>query len=418
MKALVIGQGGREHALVRALNQSPSIDEVLALPGSAGIAREARCLAINWKDTSALLETIRKEAVHLVVIGPEVPLVEGLADALRSQGVAVIGPDRGAALLEGSKVFSKQFMVEAGVPTARFEVVTSVEETKASAAGFSPPFVLKADGLAAGKGVFICDDESELLAAAHSLFVEKSLGAAGARALLEEFQPGYEISYLVLTDGKAFEPLILAQDHKRLRDGDKGPNTGGMGVVAPVEIDSALRERINREVIEPSVELINKKGFVYRGVLYAGLMITEKGPSLLEFNVRFGDPEAQAILPLLDGDWGQVFDSLAQGKIEKLRWKKAASACVVLAAEGYPDSPVKGSEIAGLEAADAGDDRYFLHAGTAQKDGAWVTDGGRVLNAVGVGGSLREAIDRAYEQSRKACWTGIQLRTDIGSKVL
>ena len=417
MKALVIGQGGREHALVRALGLSPSVKEVHALPGSDGIGEVARCHAVDWKNFDAVASTVRSEAIDVVVIGPEVPLVGGLSDALRAKGIAVVGPSREAARLEGSKIFSKEFLDECGVRTARYVTVSSVAAVKAAAPKFEPPYVLKADGLAAGKGVFICKTMDELLASARSIFEERSLGDAGLRAVLEQFQPGYEISYLVLTDGEGFEPLVLAQDHKRLLDGDEGPNTGGMGVVAPVAIDAALRERIDREVVRPVIAHLKKRALLYRGCLYIGLMITKDGPSVLEFNTRFGDPEAQVILPLLDGDWGAVFRDLAEGKLRKLAWKKGASCCVVLAAEGYPDAPVNGAAISG--ALGGKETSYFLHAGTkkdAQK--GWVTAGGRVMNAIGLGADLKGAVAAAYEQARGARWHGMQMRKDIGAKLL
>jgi phosphoribosylamine--glycine ligase len=445
MNVLVIGQGGREHALVRALQLSPSVTSVHAAPGSEGIARESatpssgkpsvRCHPIPWENFDQLRSLIRRERIDLVVVGPEIPLAGGLANALRAEGIKVFGPNAEGARLEASKIFSKEFMVEAGARTARFHIVNSVEATRQAARDFAPPYVLKADGLAAGKGVFICKTQDELLAAAHSIFDERSLGDAGDRALLEEFQPGYEISYLILTDGESFEPLVLAQDHKRLLDDDRGPNTGGMGVVAPVEIDSALRERIDREIVAPVLKTMRKRGFLYRGVLYIGLMITSDGPSVLEFNVRFGDPEAQALLPLLDGDWGAVFAEIAEGRVPKLKWKKAASACVVLAAEGYPDHPVKGVAIEGdLSELAPGSDLtgYFLHAGTQAAGGAqamggalgtdskatgFATGGGRVLNAVGLGATLADALTNAYRIASRVSWPGMQYRRDIGAKV-
>jgi phosphoribosylamine---glycine ligase len=429
IKALVIGQGGREHALVRALRLSPSVQEVHALPGSDAIALEAQCHPIQWEDFAAVLSLVREIQIDLVVVGPEVPLVAGLSDALRAAGVKVFGPSQAGAQLEGSKIYSKKFMVEAGVPTARYEIVSSVEETRSAARAFAPPYVLKADGLAAGKGVFICKTEKELFDAADELFVKKSLGVSGARALLEEFQPGYEISYLVLTNGEDFEPLLMAQDHKRLRDGDEGPNTGGMGVVAPVDVDSELREWINRDVVRPSLAQMRQRGLLYRGVLYVGLMITPNGPSVIEYNARFGDPEAQVLLPLLDGeggDWGQVLSDLADGRLRKLSWKKDSCCCVVLAAEGYPDAPVKGAPISGLPVRpgsssskrDETDTSYILHAGTVKdpKKG-WVTSGGRVLNAIGVGKNLSEAIEEAYAAAKKVSWAGRLMRTDIGAKI-
>jgi len=276
---------------------------------------------------------------------------------------------------------------------------------------------LKADGLAAGKGVFICKTKDELAAAAHSLFNEKSLGDAGYKAVLEQFSPGYELSYLVLTNGKEFQPLPFSQDHKRLLDDDEGPNTGGMGVVGPIAIEDSLRDKIHADIVEPTLRHLSGLGLLYRGILYFGVMVTKEGPSLLEYNVRFGDPEAQVILPLLDGDWGKVFLSLANGELDPLRWKRLYSTCVVMAAPGYPDAPEAGVPIEGdIQGQSASS--YFLHAGTKFDQGKWVTAGGRVLNAIGFGSSLREAIQNAYGQVAKVKWRGQQVRRDIGQKIL
>ena len=418
MKALVIGQGGREHALVRALNRSASIKEVHALPGSDGISQEARCHPTDWRDFAAVAGLAKRESIDFVVVGPEQPLVDGLTDALRASGIATVGPSREAARLEGSKIYCKDFLVEAGVPTARSFVVRTVEETRKAADAFSPPYVLKADGLAAGKGVFVCKTLDELLASAKSIFVEKSLGTAGEVALLEEFQPGYEISFLVLTDGENYEPLPLAQDHKRLLDGDEGPNTGGMGVVAPIAMDEAMRARIDREVLKPTMGLLKKRGVMYRGVLFVGLMMTSKGPSVLEFNTRFGDPETQAVLPLLDGDWGHVFRDLSAGRLQRLKWKSLASCCVVLAAEGYPDAPVKDKKIDGIASMAPDESRYVLHAGTKKSQSVWATNGGRVVNAVGIGDDLRTAVRNAYAVADAIYSPGMQKRSDIGARQL
>jgi phosphoribosylamine--glycine ligase len=422
MKVLVVGQGGREHALVRALKQSPSVGEVHALPGSDGIAQDAICHSQDWRDFAAVTACCQREGFDLVVIGPENPLVEGLADVLRVGGVAVFGPSREAARLEGSKVFCKEFLLEAGVPTARSIVVNSVDNVRRAAGEFVPPYVLKADGLAAGKGVYICKTFRELEDAARDLFDHKVLGAVGERALLEEFKPGYEISYLVLTDGESFEPLPLAQDHKRLFDRDEGPNTGGMGVVAPMVMDHAMRSRIDREVILPTLRLMQKRaseggGFLFRGVLFVGLMMTDEGPSVLEFNTRFGDPEIQAILPLFDGDWGVVFRETAMGRLPKMSWKNLCACCVVLAAAGYPDAPVKGLVIDGVRQGAEGVS-YLLHAGTKKEASNWVTNGGRVLNAIGLGANLNVAVERAYELALSIHSKGMQVRRDIGAKAL
>ena len=416
MNLLVIGQGGREHALVLALRDSPSVANIHALPGSEGIAQDAKCHAVDWQDFAAVVRVVRAHSIDAVLIGPEIPLEAGLSDALRLEGIAVMGPSREAARLESSKIFSKEFMIDAKVPTARSFVVSTVSDTLKAATNFKPPYVLKADGLAAGKGVFICKTLDDLRQSAESIFEKRLLGEAGSRALLEEFSAGYEISYLVLTNGREFAPLPLAQDHKRLLDGDEGPNTGGMGVVAPIEMDANLHARILREVVEPSVKELGRRGLLFRGVLFIGLMMTDEGPSVLEYNTRFGDPETQAILPLLDGDWGQVLSALANGTVETLRWKPLASACVVLAAKGYPDSPVKGAKLE-LTLPVPQKSRYLLHAGTKRTiDGGWATNGGRVLNAIGIGANLREAVEAAYQIARSVKSAGLVMRTDIGRR--
>ncbi len=416
MKVLVVGQGGREHALVRALKLSPSVDQVHAFPGSAGMGEEAKCHAGSVTDATLMIAIVEREKIDLVVVGPEIPLIAGVTDRLRERGIAVVGPSQKAAQLEGSKIFCKDFLGEAGVKTARSFVVSTVEQTRDATKNFQPPYVLKADGLAAGKGVFICHTLEELLEEAKSIFVDRTLGEAGTRALLEEFQPGYEISYLILTNGKDFEPLPLAQDHKRLLDGDLGPNTGGMGAIAPLKISPELRRTIDEQIVRPTLAGFQKRDFYYRGVLFIGLMITAEGPSVLEFNTRFGDPETQAILPLLQGDWGRTFSELSAGRLERLSWKNQASCCVVLAAEGYPDAPIKGAEIDGL-GADKNASSYVLHAGVELKNNRWLVSGGRVVNAVGVSESLPQAITEAYAAAQKISFKGQQLRRDIGAKV-
>ncbi len=416
MKVLVIGQGGREHAMVRALRQSPSVSEVHALPGSDGISSDAVCHALNWRDFSSVYDLCRKHQMAFVVIGPEEPLVLGLARFLRSQGIPVVGPDQEAAQLEGSKVFAKKFMMDAQVPTAKYQIVRSVAETITAAEKMAPPYVLKADGLAAGKGVFICSTRSELERSADELFEKNILGAAGQLAVLETFSRGWELSYLILTNGVEYERLPLAQDHKRLGNGDEGPNTGGMGTVAPLHLETHLNEQIERRVILPTLAEIQRRGLLYWGVLFFGLMITEEGPSLLEYNCRFGDPETQVILPLVDGDWGTILNRLSQGRLEKLQFKNQSAACVVMAAPGYPEEPQKGVVISGDLSSQQG--RYFLHAGTKRLDnGGWQTNGGRVLNAVGLGSSSREAIANAYKQTREVNWPGMRMRTDIGHRL-
>lgn len=416
MRVLVLGQGGREHAIVRALKFSPSVSEIHACPGSEGISRDALCHQVDLSDNKAVESFIKRYHFDCVVVGPEKYLVQGISDLLRSLGVDVVGPSQAASQLEGSKIFAKEFMKAAGVPTAAYEVVENVADTMKAATKFTAPYVLKADGLADGKGVFICATLPELKAAAEDLFEKKTLGMAGRRAILEQSLQGYELSYLLLTNGQQAERLPLAQDHKRLKDGDIGPNTGGMGVVGPIAIDSALEERIDKEIVQPCIRHLQGSGLLYRGVLYIGIMVTPEGPKILEFNCRFGDPEAQVIMPQLEGDWGYVFTKLGKGELIPLKWKNLNVACVVMASPGYPSSPQKGVEIEG----DLGShtaSSYFLIAGaTKSGEGRWVTNGGRILNSIGVGQTLEQALKAAYAQARQVKWQGLQMRTDIGSR--
>ncbi len=423
MKVLVIGQGGREHALVHALSQSPSVSEIHAIPGSAGMSREAICHTLDkpwnsqdWsKNSEVLIAFCLRTEIDYVVIGPEDPLVQGLSDRLRDRGILTVGPSAESAQLEGSKIFAKQFMLQAQVPTAAFEIVRSLQEVREKAAKFTPPYVLKADGLAAGKGVFICKTLRELETAAHELFVERILGKAGDRALLEQFMPGWELSYLIFTNGREWQTLPLAQDHKRLLDRDEGPNTGGMGTVAPFPIAEKLRILIEESLIAPVVRQLQAKNYLYRGILFVGVMVTDQGPQVLEFNCRFGDPETQVILPLIEGDLGLILYSLAQGKIQSLRENNRFASCVVLAAPGYPMNPEKNIRLEGDLAFET-EASYFLHAGTKRdSDGHWLTQGGRVLNSVGIGSTLKESLEKAYAQASKVSWMGLQKRMDIGA---
>lgn len=414
MNYLVIGQGGREHALVRALKSSNQVNEIHVIPGNPGMEREVFCHNLDWKNFESITHFCKTHRIDVVIIGPEDPLVLGLSDALRDNGLLVVGPSQAAARLEGSKVFAKEFMLENKVATARAVTVRSVSETLEAAKTFSPPYVLKADGLAAGKGVVLCDTLEKLENTATQFFNEKLFGAASEKALLEEYLPGYELSLLVLTNGSEAQLLPLAQDHKQLMDGDHGPNTGGMGTVAPLFISSSLLSRIQKEVVEPTLRGLQQRGLFYRGVIFLGLMITEKGPQLLEYNCRFGDPETQVVLPLLNGDWATVFSKLAQGKLVPLEWKSLYSTCVVLAAPGYPESPKKGVIIHG-DIQYQTHSSYFLHAGTAKSaEGQWQTNGGRVICALGLGSTKEEARKNAYHQAEAVQWEGLQLRKDIG----
>jgi phosphoribosylamine--glycine ligase len=415
MKILVIGQGGREHALVRAFAMSPSVSEVHVLPGSDGMSKEALCHSIDWRDFEAVVQFCVKNEISFVFVGPEDPLVSGLCDFLRERGILAVGPSKEAAQLEGSKVFAKHFMQDAKIPTAFFEEVYSVNDVVRLSGRFTPPYVLKADGLAAGKGVFICKTLDELKMCAEDLFDRQTLGAAGAKAILEQYTPGWELSYLIVTNGTEFQTLPLSQDHKRLLDGDEGPNTGGMGTVAPVKISEELQSQIEEKIIKPTLQQLQQRHFIYRGVLYFGLMINEKGPSLLEYNCRFGDPETQVILPLLDGDIGHVFREVALGKCPPLKTKNIFASCVVMAAPGYPNLPEKGVQIEG-DIESQSNSSYFIHAGTKATNHTWTTNGGRVLCALGLGSTLQESLLLAYTQSNKVKWRGLQKRHDIGAK--
>ncbi len=417
VRVLVLGKGGREHAIVKALSFSQRVTEVHCAPGSEGMKKDSFIHNIDLNNLDELKTFVQSKSIDLVVIGPEEWLVKGLTDHLKSWGVKVFGPSQNGAHLEESKVFAKEFMAKAGVPTARFEVVKSVQETLSAAEKFSPPYVFKVDGLAAGKGVSICKNLDELKVAAKNSFETKIFGASGDSALLEEFQPGWELSFLILTNGKEYQALPLAQDHKALLEGGLGPNTGGMGVVTPIKINEELLSNIHNQILKPSVAQLEKESIDYCGVLFVGLMVTEEGPKVIEYNVRFGDPETQTILPLLDGDWGDVFYDISQGVVKPLAWKPQFVSCVVIAAENYPGTPVKGQLIS--EELNIGSAfSYLLHAGTKKDEkNRWVTNGGRVLNAIGVGASHEESLENAYQLVDRVKWQGAQVRRDIGNGI-
>jgi phosphoribosylamine--glycine ligase len=424
MKVLVVGSGGREHTLCWALARSPRVETLRCAPGNAGIAGHAERVDIAAEDVDGLTRHAVDESYDLVVIGPEAPLVAGLADRLRDAGVAVFGPSADAARLEGSKAHSKQFMERHGVPTAAFRVFEGFPEIEAylREPGTAYPLVLKADGLAAGKGVLIVDDVEAAVDGARSMLVERAFGDAGRRVVVEQCLRGTEASFFVLCDGERFVELATCQDYKRARDGDLGPNTGGMGTYSPsAYLDPAARDRIVTEIVRPTIDGLAAEGTPYRGVLFIGVMLTAEGPKVLEYNCRFGDPETQVLLPRLDGDWADLLERCAHGRLEgvEVRWARQAAVCVVLASEGYPGSYPKGIPIDGLDRAADLDGVLVFHAGTAyDEDGRVVTSGGRVLGVTALGDDLGAARERAYSAVEAIDWEGAQHRSDIALDAL
>jgi len=420
MKVLVLGGGGREHALVWKLKQSPRVTQIFCAPGNAGIAQEATCLPCDLNRLDSIVEATLKASPDLVVVGPEVPLMLGTVDELRRRGIPVFGPTQAAAQLESSKAFSKAFMTRHRIPTALYVQVHQPSEIKAALANFSAPIVVKADGLAAGKGVVIARTKEEAAEVATQM-LHGSLGEAGKHVLFEEHLVGEEISFLLISDGERVAPLVAAQDHKRIGDGDTGPNTGGMGAYSSSRlVDDNMRDWLVRHVAQPVIDGMAAEGMPYTGILYAGLMMTARGPMVLEFNCRFGDPETQPILMRLESDLVEAFEASIEGRISDgvFHWTPDPSVCVVMAAGGYPGTPEKGKEIFGLEEAAAMADVKVFHAGTALRDGKIVTAGGRVLGVTARGTSLEAAVARAYEAVKVIHFDGMQYRTDIAHRRL
>ncbi|HIE03980.1 MAG TPA: phosphoribosylamine--glycine ligase [Candidatus Latescibacteria bacterium] len=421
MKVLVVGGGGREHVLVWKVLQSPQVDQVVAAPGNAGIGEVAECADVEAEDIDGLLRLAEREKVDLTIVGPEAPLALGIVDRFRDAGLKIFGPTKEAAKIESSKVFAKELMAKHGIPTARFEVFDDPNRARDYIWKAGTPIVVKADGLAAGKGSIVCKSLDEAYGAVERIMEKKEFGDAGNLMVVEEMLVGEEASILAITDGKAIKPLLPSQDHKPVYDGDRGPNTGGMGAYAPAPVvtDEVARTVMER-ILRPAVEGMAKEGTEYRGVLYAGLMITGEGPKVLEFNCRFGDPESQAVLPLFEGDLVDVLEATIEGELEEVevRNSQGAAVCVVLASGGYPGKYEKGKVIEGLDELQDMEEVLVFHAGTARRDGRLVTNGGRVLGVTALGPDIPRAIERAYEAVAKVHFEGMHYRRDIGRKAL
>ncbi len=421
MKILVVGSGGREHALVWKLAQSPRKPALFCAPGNAGIETLATCVPIAADDVPGLKAFALREGVALTVVGPEAALAAGIADEFRKAKLKIFGPTKAAAQLEASKSFAKDLLVRQGIPTAQARSFTSVAPALAYLVEHPVPVVVKADGLAQGKGVVVAASREEAVGAVRSMLDGQAFGAAGARIVIEEFLDGEEVSVMAFTDGKAVVPMVAAQDHKRVGDGDTGLNTGGMGTYAPAPVATpALRATVHREILAPVVEAMAKAGSPYQGVLYAGLMVVKGKPYVLEFNARFGDPETQVVLPLLDTDLVEVIEAVVEHRLDQLSvaWKSAAAVCVVMASGGYPGNYRQGIPIAGLSSGPASSQVEVFHAGTKRDEARILTAGGRVLGVTGVGANFQQARAAAYERVRSITFEGCHYRTDIGHRAM
>ena len=421
MKILVLGNGGREHALVWKLRQSARVPKLYCAPGNGGIAEEAECLPVDLKSLESIVALGERLQPDLTVVGPELPLTLGVVDEFTGRGWAAFGPTKAAAQLESSKSFAKEFLQRHHIPTAPYAICDSVEEVRAALTHFHLPVVVKADGLAAGKGVVIAGSKEEAASVAAEMFSGKMVGAAGARVVLEECLKGDELSFLVLSDGERVAPLVAAQDHKRVGDGDTGPNTGGMGAYSTADIvDNKMRDWLVNHIARPVVAGMKAEGAEYKGVLYCGLMMTARGPMVLEFNCRFGDPETQPILMRLESDLVDALEASIAGRVSDgdFKWSSDASVCVVMASGGYPGTFEVGKQISGLDQAAAIAGVKVFHAGTSRRDGAFYTAGGRVLGVSARAPKLGTAVERAYQACEKIHFNGAQYRSDIAARAL
>ena len=419
MKVLVVGGGGREHAIIWKLSQSPKISELFCAPGNGGISKLASCVPIKASDIGGIVNFSRENKMDLVVVAPDDPLVAGMVDALEAAGIRAFGPVSTAAIIEGSKSFSKDLMKKYNIPTAGYAVFESSAEALKYLDTCSAPIVVKADGLALGKGVIIARSIEEAKAAVNNIMNDRVFGEAGNKVVIEEFIEGPEVSILAFTDGKTVVPMVSSQDHKRAYDHDMGPNTGGMGTFSPSKLyDSKLADQCMKEIFIPTVEAMNREGRKFKGILYFGLMLTREGPKVLEYNARFGDPETQVVLPRLKTDLLDIFNAIMEEKLAdiKIEWSDNAAVCVIAASGGYPGKYAAGLEINGLEEAEADETITIFHAGTNCEDGRFYTTGGRVLGVTAVEGNMEKAISKAYAGIGKISFEGMHYRKDIGRK--
>lgn len=419
MKVLVIGGGGREHAVCKKLSESKDVTQILCAPGNAGIAQVARCIPeVKATDVEGIVALAKKEKVDFVCVTPDDPLALGCVDRLEEEGIPAFGPTAYAAQMEASKIFSKNLMRKYGIPTAKCEIFTEMDKALAYLDTQEAPIVVKADGLALGKGVVVAATIEEAKNAVIEMMEGGKFGKSGARVLIEECMVGREVTVLCFCDGKTIRPMPASQDHKRVFDGDKGPNTGGMGAFAPSPLyTEEIAERTEKEILIPTLNAMNSEGFTFKGVLYVGLMLTKDGPKVVEYNARFGDPETQVVLPLLESDLFAIMRAVREGRLAEMdiRWKKESAACIVLASGGYPEKYESGKLISGLEDAEAAGATVY-HAGTKKTDAGYVTAGGRVLGVTALGDTLADAVHSAYAAAEKIHFEGAHMRRDIGSR--